>query len=586
MRRNLAPLVFAALVIATVGAFFVTTRLKRSPAVIERLTFIRHFSPNGDHRRDSVVFSVRLRRHDDATVLVVTRDGDRVRTLAENRDLRAHRTYRFRWDGRTDSGARARDGEYHLRLGLRRQGRTVTSPRKVFLDTSPPQVVVRSVTPDVISPDGIDGGQRAVARFTGPTRTPELFVYRTDGPRPRLVARRPGERGSARVVWDGRVGLGAARSRAPTGSYALVVRARDAAGNVGPRIPPRRGHLHGNPGVTVRYLAARGPLTPVGPGSPVRFSVFAEGRRYRWRVRRLGSSRSVHRGSSRARSLTMRAPVGHSGAALLEIRAGSRRYTTPFAVDEHRGRGVLVVLPAATWQGLNPVESDGDGFPDVLPTASRVSLRRPFAGAGPPPGFLTRDAPALLSLRRDQRRFDLTTDVALARPGAGSLSRYSGVLFTSAPIWTPRETAGVLRSYVRVGGRVGWLGTDGFLRTVALGGTYLSRPSRRLPANLFGEPVRPAPGGALSVLEDRIGFFAGIVSPLGPYPRLEESPRPAPGARILASAGARLGRGSITVYRVPDGIVARIGARGFASSLATSADATRIMRRLWTLLSR
>jgi len=53
VRRNLAPLVFAALVIATVGAFFVTTRLKRSPAVIERLTFIRHFSPNGDHRRDS-----------------------------------------------------------------------------------------------------------------------------------------------------------------------------------------------------------------------------------------------------------------------------------------------------------------------------------------------------------------------------------------------------------------------------------------------------------------------------------------------------------------------------------------------------
>jgi hypothetical protein len=586
VRRHLAALVFAALVIATVGAFFVTTRLKRSPAVIERLTFIRHFSPNGDGRRDAVVFSVRLRRHDDATVLVVTRDGDRVRTLAENRDVRAHRTYRFRWDGRTDSGRRARDGEYHLRLGLRRQGRTVTSPRKVFLDSRPPRVIVRSVTPDVIAPDGIGGGERAVARFTGPSRTPELLVYRTDRGRPRLVARRPGERGSERIVWDGRVGLGRKRSRAPTGSYALVVRARDAAGNVGPSLPPRRGGLRGNPGVTVRYLAARGPLTPVAPRSLVRFSVFAEGRRYRWRLRRLGSSRSVDRGSSRARSLTVRAPVGRSGVALLEIRIGARRYVTPFAVDEHRGRGVLVVLPAATWQAVNPVESDGDGFPDVLPSADRVSLRRPFAGAGFPRGFLAGDAPALLALRRDGQRFDLTTDIALARPGAGSLGRYSGVLFTSAPVWTPRETGRVLRSYVRVGGRVAWLGTDGLLRTAALSGAYLSEPSRRPPANLFGEPVRPAPAGALAVLEDRIGFFAGVAAALGPYPRLEESPRPAPGARVLATAGARLGRASISVYRVPDGVVARIGARGFAASLATSADATRIMRRLWTLLSR
>ncbi len=305
--------------------------------------------------------------------------------------MRAHRTYRFRWEGRTDSGRRARDGEYHLRLGLRRQGRTVTSPRKVFLDTRPPRVVVRSVTPDVISPDGIDGGERAVARFTGPTRTPELLVYRTDLPRPRLVARRPGERGSERVIWDGLVGLGAARRRAPTGSYALIVRARDAAGNVGPRIPPRRGRLPGNPGVTVRYLAARGPLTPVAPQAPVRFSVFAEGRRYRWRVRRLGSSRSVDRGSSRARSLTVRAPVGRSGVALLELRAGSRRYTTPFAVNERRGRGVLVVLPAATWQA----HQSGGG------RRRRLSRRAARVAQGlPAPAVRGHGTPARLPHRR------------------------------------------------------------------------------------------------------------------------------------------------------------------------------------------
>src|SRR2546430_8173549 len=84
--RQLSPaaLVFAALVVATVGAFFVTTRLKRSAPVIESLTFNRHFSPNGDGRADAVVFVLRLRRTDDVTVSVVTRDGSQVRTLAED----------------------------------------------------------------------------------------------------------------------------------------------------------------------------------------------------------------------------------------------------------------------------------------------------------------------------------------------------------------------------------------------------------------------------------------------------------------------------------------------------------------------
>jgi hypothetical protein len=118
--------VFAALVVATVGAFFVTTRLKRSAPVIERLTFNRHFSPNGDGRFDYVQFALRLRHTDDATISIVTRDGGRVRTIVENLRVHKARRYRFRWDGRTASGAIAGDGEYHVRVSLRRQGRVVT----------------------------------------------------------------------------------------------------------------------------------------------------------------------------------------------------------------------------------------------------------------------------------------------------------------------------------------------------------------------------------------------------------------------------------------------------------------------------
>ena len=171
---------FAALVIATVGAFFVTTRLKRSTPVIEQLTFRRSFSPNGDGRFDAALFAFRLRRTDEVTVSIVNRDGDEVRTLAADVLLRGGQRHRFRWDGRNEAGRVAPDGEYHLRVGLRRQGRTVTSGRKLFLDTVPPRPVVRYVSPDSISPDGAGGANSATLRFAGPSRRARLLVYRTD----------------------------------------------------------------------------------------------------------------------------------------------------------------------------------------------------------------------------------------------------------------------------------------------------------------------------------------------------------------------------------------------------------------------
>lgn len=119
-------LVFAGLVVATFAAFFVTTRLKRAAPVVEQVTFRRSFSPNGDGRFDVALFAFRLRRSDDVTVSIVTRDGDEVLTLAEDVPLARGRRHRFRWDGHNSAGRVAPDGEYHLRVGLRHQGRTVT----------------------------------------------------------------------------------------------------------------------------------------------------------------------------------------------------------------------------------------------------------------------------------------------------------------------------------------------------------------------------------------------------------------------------------------------------------------------------
>ena len=208
---------FAALVIATVGAFFVTTRLKRSTPVIEQLTFRRSFSPNRDGRFDAALFSFRLRRTDEVTVAIVNRDGDEVRVLAADVLLRGGQRHRFRWDGRNEVGRVAPNGEYHLRVGLRRQGRSVTSGLKLFLDTVPPRLVVRYVSPDSISPDGAGGANSATLRFAGPSRRARLLVYRTDLAGARAWSPHARSRdGESTVRWNGRVTGGAPPPRGRT----------------------------------------------------------------------------------------------------------------------------------------------------------------------------------------------------------------------------------------------------------------------------------------------------------------------------------------------------------------------------------
>jgi hypothetical protein len=503
--------------------------------------------------------------------------------------------YRLIGDGRvrgdpyvalTDLADRiAPDGEYHVRVSLRRQGRVVTSGRKIFLDTRPPSPVVGYVKPSVITPGAPSGTARsATLRYSGPKRRPVLLVYRTDLGRPRLVARHTGRSGRSVLRWDGRVGLRSAKRPAPAGSYLLAVRVRDAAGNAGPaQLPPRRGAVAGHPGVTVRYIAAVAPGRPVLAGTRTTVKVLAAGRRYRWRVHRLGSARTVSRGVSRSGTLRVRAPRGGSTVAVLELRSGSHRYVVPFAVRGGGTRRVLVVLPVTTWQALNPAEVNGDGYPDVLPLDRAVPVDRPFARDGRPPGFAAAAA-QLRFLRASGFRYDVTTDLTLLRDGGAPLRAYRGVLVAGPERFAPSPLTRAFDAYVRGGGRLAWIGTGAFARTVSLAGSSIVRGGAGTP---FGERVRPEPGPrALVVLGDTIDFFSGLNAAFGPFPRIEPSLQLPRGARPLASAGAEPRRPDVVVYRHGRGVVARIGVDGFGPSPATPPSATRIMRRLWALLSR
>jgi hypothetical protein len=584
-----AKLLFALLVAATVGAFFVTTRLKRATPVVENLSFDSHLSPNGDGRHDVTDISFRTKRPDEVTVSILDDQGEDVRAIATDRSLGKGR-HRFRWNGRTSGGRVAPDGTYRVRIGLRHQGRSVTPRRKIFVDTKPPTPTIRSVSPAFISPGGGGARSRATLAFDGPRRSvPTLMVYRMDTLKPRLVAERRGIAGTGKLSWNGRVGLPRHERSAAPGDYALMVRIEDAAGNIGPRqLPPVRGRVPGHPGVVVRYISAVAPSAPVAAGGIASFSVQSDGRRYRWSVRRIGSGRTLEHGFSRSAVLHVRAPKTRSGVFLLHLQVGSHRYATPFAVRARARRNLLIILPATTWEARNRLDADRDGFPDVLPEQRTVSLGRPFLGRGLPPRFSSEVAPLLQYLDSSSRPYDVTTDRALARSGSRLPARYRRVLFAGAPRFFTPQVGRLMRSYVESGGRLCWFGTDGFTEGVALGAKSLTLSGRRArpTRNVFGESlVADHSGGALTVLGDRIRFFAGVSS-LGSFSTLERSQALPSAARLLASAGDRPGEPALVVYRLGRGVVVRAGAGGVPPAARGSPEITPIMRKLWTLLLR
>src|SRR5436305_1466299 len=169
--RRLPQIAFAALIAATVAAFFITQHLKvstplvagprgPSPAVFNPLSGISCGDPPVDYRRTSISFYL-LHRSDDVDVDIVDQGGTIVRTLASGVHMRggAHPVRRlFVWNGREDSGRIAPDGTYYVRVALIHQGRTVTisdpsGPAPVKVKATPPAPVVKSATPHLI-PNG------------------------------------------------------------------------------------------------------------------------------------------------------------------------------------------------------------------------------------------------------------------------------------------------------------------------------------------------------------------------------------------------------------------------------------------------
>ena len=594
----LARVVFGALVVATFAAFFVAQELKSQPGVVDSVTAFPLFSPNSDGRLDRGRASFRLKRADTVTVTVLDADGNDVRTLVDARRVKRRGRVRVAWDGRTDAGDRAPDGTYRLRLGLRREGRTLDLPREIKLDTTPPEPRVTAIGPeDGEGPELLprpDGAPAEIEFDMGapPTRQPEVEVWRTDRG-PRLVqALTPGkvEGGKGTATWDARVG----RRSVPDGTYAVVVRSRDRAGNVGSNAPRpfrlRRGlRLRGQSGITVRHLAAQPPLVPVRAGRTAEIGVDSRGAAWRWSLRRIGADRPVRRGRHRTGGqFAVRAPEEGSGLYLYEVRTRRRTDRVPLVVDDRGKHPVLVVLPATTWQGRNKVDDDGDGLPNTLDLGVPARLNRVFAGGGLPAGLAGHEAPVLAQLDRDGVRFDLTTDVALAAATGPKLEGHRGVLLAGDSVWLTEDVRRRLRAFTVNGGTVVSLGTDSLRREVEQTATELRRPGLPEREDLFGARLGAVRSSTvdLSILEDdpKLQLFAGGPGLFPGVPRWEPTESVGREARAASTAVTPEGTPVVVAARFGEGLVIRTGMPDFAKRLKRDRATAELLGRMVTLL--
>jgi hypothetical protein len=608
--RRLPVAAFVALALATVAAFFVTQHLKVTTPLIagDPIPFpgsinpvdgqvCRVRSPRGELERVNfrrmVISFYLLHRSDDVDVYIVDQDGTIVQTLSPSGvHMGVRRRREFVWNGREQNGSIAPDGTYYIRVSLIYQGRSLLipnsagAPEPVIVKTVPPRPRVTAVTPDVIPQNG---SASATIHFTGNQSLPgRILIYRTDlaGP-PHLLKTYEAPARGGRSVFNGVIG----GAPAPQGTYLIGLKVTDRACNTGrfpAELPPVAGTTPGA-GLTVRYLAVQPPLTPVPEGS--RTTVYVDARRqtYHWVLRRAGSQKVISSGVTDAVALRLAVPRAGSALDELAVRYGTHGTAVPLVVDSAGSKParILVVVPALTWQGLNPVDETGDGLPSTLAAGDRIELARPLVD-GLPAGF--GDEAALVAyLRRAGLAFDLTTDLALTQGAGPALSAFAGVVLAGDERWVPEALSAKLHAYVAGGGHALSLGIDSLRRTVQVTDTAAFDPSGPQAQDVFG--ARPgavvADRGTLILAgRDALHIFTGTSGALRGYRSYQPFAPVTSGGPVASLAGASSSQPAVIGFRLGSGIVIEVGLPGFGASLASNFNARQLLGRLWAVLSR
>lgn len=267
MRRLFPTLLVIALLGGTAAAFALTEGLKLQKGTITAARVDKVFSPTcGCRKTARAEIQFRLRQSDVGTISIV-KGGKVVRTLAHDVNLDAG-THSFFWDGKDDHGRQLPDGSYRPRVELQDAGRTFTLPNPIALDTKPPVIRFASVGPRTFSPDG--DFQHDLVTIHYKLSEPGRALLYANGKR--VIYAKLIDTGSSLLRWR-------ARGR-PAGTYALVLRAEDAAGNVSRSTKPQL--------VRIRYVELASHRLRALAGRAFRVGVSTDALSFRWRLGRRG----------------------------------------------------------------------------------------------------------------------------------------------------------------------------------------------------------------------------------------------------------------------------------------------------------
>jgi hypothetical protein len=143
-RIDVAAVVFALLVVATVGAFAYAQRVKRDPQVVDHFEIngksSNVFTPEGRCDKRHVKLEFRTTTSNEAMVEVIRPGGEQVRVLADDTFLKRYSYHVFHWDGKNGKGVVQPPGRYRLRLMLENEDRSLVLPGTIRLHKVPDAV--------------------------------------------------------------------------------------------------------------------------------------------------------------------------------------------------------------------------------------------------------------------------------------------------------------------------------------------------------------------------------------------------------------------------------------------------------------
>jgi hypothetical protein len=132
-KADLAAVVFALLVVATLAAFAYAQRVKRDPLVLDRVGIGGKKSNAFVPRCGPIKLKFRTTTSNDGTVEVIRPGGEIVAKLARKTFLKRYTFHTFHWDGENEDGVVQPPGRYKLRVILEDEGRTLTAPGTIRL---------------------------------------------------------------------------------------------------------------------------------------------------------------------------------------------------------------------------------------------------------------------------------------------------------------------------------------------------------------------------------------------------------------------------------------------------------------------